>query len=110
MNRKIHGVGTAVAEQKRVYHRVLNLLGIVDHLHLRIAETVAVIDIAAEPQRADVDVLVDRESDDGAAVMLEIGGVVGAAAEQTDPERRPAGDDHGCTSLTTPRRVEWPRR
>ena len=60
-----------------------------------------------------VDVLVDRAGDQEAAVLAVVGGQVGAAAAERDPQRRSAEDDaHHGPGLRGPRaptRTDWHR-
>src|SRR5205085_11825454 len=87
-------LAASVAREECSHDGMFELARLVYHLDLRIAEAILIIDVAAQPQRADVDILIDREADHCAAMPFEIGGIIGPASEETDTQRGSGGDDH----------------
>ena len=71
---------------------VTQLGGAVHHLGDRVARPDAVVELAVD---RDVDVLVDRGAEHGAALAPVERAQVGAPAGKADAQRRP-GDDHGA--------------
>ena len=64
----------------------------------RIADAVVIVDHRRQAQCRDIDVFVDRHAQHGTARSFVIFGVVGAATEETDPERRAGDGHHGALS------------
>ena len=91
--------------------RMPDLGDLVDVLGLRVLHLVAALE---DRVHQHVDVLVDRAGDEEAAVLAVVGGQIGAAAAERDPQRRPAEDDaHRRPGLggrpRAPRRTDWRR-
>src|SRR6185437_8306881 len=77
--------------------RVLDLLRLVDLLELRVLHPVALLE---DRVGEHVDVLVDRPAHQEAAVVAVVGGDVGAATAEADPQRRPR-EDHAHTGSSS---------
>ena len=73
--------------------RMLDLADLGHRLDLGIDDLVPVLEERRQLAQGDVAVLVDRGAEHGPAMLLEPGGIVGAAAEEGDAKGR-AGDDH----------------
>ena len=67
-----------------------DLLDLLDVLGLGVLHLVAALEDGVDQH---VDVLVDRPRDEEPAVLAVVGGQVGAAAAERDPERGSAEDD-----------------
>ena len=73
---------------------MLDVLDVVDRLDLAVGQPVACLGHGRHRQADDVDELVDGSAQNGAAVTLEILEIIGAAAEQADPQRGFHDDGH----------------
>src|SRR5204863_7401666 len=73
--------------------RMCDLADLLHVLDDRVDDAEAVIEKRRQLPHADVAVLVDRRRQDGAAVLAEPVGIVGASAKERHPKRR-AADDH----------------
>src|SRR4051794_12251401 len=64
----------------------------------RVADAVSIAEYRGQPQRGDVDILVDGDAQHGATASAKVLRIVGAAAKEADPERSPGNDHHAPTS------------
>ena len=96
-------VAAPVAKQALAQDRVPDLADLVDLLHLGVLHAIALLE---DRVGEHVDVLVDRPGHQEAAVLAVVGGEVGTAASERDPQRR-AAEDHAHRAAP-PRNVGAP--